>query len=125
MSRKKNHKGHMVTSYIVHHIQTSLTIIKMKASSAIFMLMKEHNFYVNEHRWSETDWETKQLGIVYGIDPQFHYLNQATNIVAKALQSCSPQENPKVQMGLLLSKNPYKYIQLKRCVRIAMNSQNF
>lgn len=40
--------------------------------------MKEHNFYVNEHRWSEADWETTQLGFLYGLDPQFYDIDQAT-----------------------------------------------
>ena len=30
--------------------------------------------WLNEHRWSETDWKTTQLGFVDGIDPQFMIL---------------------------------------------------
>ena len=40
--------------------------------------MKDHDFYVDEHRWSETDWETTQLGFLYGVDPQFYDIDQAT-----------------------------------------------
>ena len=87
------------TSYIVHRIQTSVTLGEMKATNTVIKLMKEQNFYVNEHKWSETDWETTQLGFVYGIDPQFHDLDQATNIVAKALQSSVPRKKiPKFRL---------------------------
>ncbi len=62
-----------VTSYIVHRIQTSLSVNEMKAMDSAFKLIQEHDFYVNEHRWSErTDWETTQLGFVHGINPQFY-----------------------------------------------------
>jgi hypothetical protein len=53
--------------------------------------MQDHDFYVNEHRWSETDWETTQLGFLNGIDPQFHDIDQATNQVTKLLQQNLPR----------------------------------
>jgi hypothetical protein len=59
---------------------------EMKATESVFKLMKDRDFYVNEHRWSETDWETRQLGFIYGINPQFHDVDQATNIVMKNFQ---------------------------------------
>jgi hypothetical protein len=34
----------------------------LKAAANVFKLMKDHDFYLNKHRWSETDWETTQLG---------------------------------------------------------------
>jgi hypothetical protein len=86
---KPDHRN--TTSYIVHRIRTSVTLSNIKAESAVFKLMKDHNFYVNEHRWSETDWETTQLGFLYGIDPQFYDINQATNKVTKALKLSLPR----------------------------------
>ena len=41
-------------------------------------MIKDHDSYVDEHRWSETDWETTQLGFLYGVDPQFNDIDQAT-----------------------------------------------
>jgi hypothetical protein len=53
--------------------------------------MTDHNFYVNEHRWSESDWETTQLGFHYGIDPQFYDIDQATNEITKTLKKIGPE----------------------------------
>jgi hypothetical protein len=75
-----------VRNFIVHRIRTSVSLREIKASPQVFKLMQGHDFYVNEHRWSETDWETTQLGFLNGIDPQFHDIDQATNQVTKLLQ---------------------------------------
>ena len=83
-----------VTSHIVHRIRTSIPLSEIKATFSVMKLMNDHNFYVNEHRWSETDWETTQLGFIYGIDPQFHDIDQATNQVMKNIQ----QNNPRVKI---------------------------
>jgi hypothetical protein len=48
--------------------------------------MKDHDFYVNEHRWSETDWGTTQLGFLYGINPQFYDIDQATTKFTETLR---------------------------------------
>jgi hypothetical protein len=47
--------------------------------------------WLNEHRWSETDWKTTQLGFVYGIDPQFYDIDQATNLVTKTIKGNVPR----------------------------------
>jgi hypothetical protein len=79
------------TSYIVHRIRTTVPLGEIKAASSVLKLMKDHNFYVNEHRWSETDWETTHLGFLYGIDPQFYDIDQATNKVTKTLKHNLPR----------------------------------
>jgi hypothetical protein len=79
------------TSYFVHRIQSSVPLRELKATANVFKLMKDHDFYVNEHRWSETDWETTQLGFLYGIDPQFYDIEQATKKVATILRQVVPR----------------------------------
>ncbi len=79
------------TSYIVHRIQTTISLSEMKAAPTVLNLMKDHEFYVNEHKWSETDWETTQLGFFYGIDPQFYDADQATTTITKAIQQSQPR----------------------------------
>lgn len=80
-----------VTSYIVHRIRSSVTLSEIKANAKIFKLMKDHDFYVNEHRWSEADWETTQLGFLYGVDPQFYNIDQATTKFTNTLRQVSPR----------------------------------
>jgi hypothetical protein len=63
----------------------------MKAAPTVLNLMKDHEFYVNEHKWSETDWETTQLGFFCGIDPQFYDADQATTTITKAIQQSQPR----------------------------------
>jgi hypothetical protein len=75
-SNKQDYRS--VTSYFVHRIRSSASLSELKANAKVFKLMKDHDFYVNEHRWSETDWETTQLGFLYGVDPQFYDIDQAT-----------------------------------------------
>jgi hypothetical protein len=82
---------HRATSYIVHRIRTSVPLSNIKAELSVFKLMTDHNFYVNKHRWSETDWETTQSGFLYGIDPQFYDIDQATNKVTKTLKESLPR----------------------------------
>jgi hypothetical protein len=80
-----------VTSYIVHRIRSSVTLSKIKANANIFKLMKDHNFYVNEHKWSEADWETTQLGFLYEVDPQFYDIDQATTKFTNTVQQVLPR----------------------------------
>ena len=54
-------------------------------------LMKWYDFYVNDHRWCETDWNTLQLGVFYGIDPQFYDLDQATCKIQAVFQKNAPR----------------------------------
>ncbi|KAI2490819.1 hypothetical protein MHU86_23754 [Fragilaria crotonensis] len=89
--RKENSDHLHVTSYIVHRIQTSVSLGELKEAANVIKLMKDHDFYVNEHRWSEADWETTQLGFLYGIDPQFHDIDQATIKVTKTIQQSFPR----------------------------------
>ncbi|KAI2495727.1 hypothetical protein MHU86_18786 [Fragilaria crotonensis] len=89
--RKENSNHPHVTSYIVHRIQTSVSLGELKEAANVIKLMKDHDFYVNEHRWSEADWETTQLGFLYGIDPQFHDIDQATIKVTKTIQQSFPR----------------------------------
>jgi hypothetical protein len=48
-------------------------------------------FYVNDHNWSETDWDTTQLGFFYGLDPQFYDFDHATYKIQEFLQKNAPR----------------------------------
>lgn len=88
-NNSQDHKS--VSTYIVHRIRSVVSLSELKATNSIFKLMKEHNFYVNEHRWSETDWETTQLGFIYGLDPQFYDIDQATTKFTNTLRQALPR----------------------------------
>ena len=102
------------TSYMVYRIRTSIPLREIKTTVSVMKLMKEHNFFVNEHRWSETDWETTQLGFVYGIDPQFHDIDQATNKVMKTIQQNAPRMKiPKFRLDLCSPKTTTTKVRTK------------
>ena len=87
------------TSYIVHRIRSNVPLSEIKANAVVFKLMQDHNFYVNEHRWSETDWETTQLGFLYGLDPQFYDLDQVTTKFANTIRQALPRvKTPKFRL---------------------------
>ena len=66
------------TKYILHRVRTAYPISDLKADPKVMKMLKEHNFYVNEHRWSEEDWDVLQIGFMFGIDPTFYDVDQAT-----------------------------------------------
>jgi hypothetical protein len=82
-----------VTKYMLHRIRTSCTLSEIKANSKVRSLLKEHNVFVNDHRWNETEWNTTQLGFFFGIDPSFYDVDQATAKVTAdtIVLSCSRQ----------------------------------
>lgn len=87
------------TSYFVHRIRSSVPLSELKANANVFKLMKDHDFYVNEHRWSEADWETTQLGFLYGVDPQFYDIDQATTKFTNTLRQALPRvKTPKFRL---------------------------
>jgi hypothetical protein len=39
--------------------------------------MKEYNFFITDHQWSETEWETTRICFVTNMDPSFYNCTQA------------------------------------------------
>jgi hypothetical protein len=50
-----------------------------------------YDFYINEHKWSETDWDITQLDFFYGVDPQYYDFNQATSKIQEVLKQKAPR----------------------------------
>ena len=98
-----------ITRYTLHRIRTTYSIGEIKTSPKVQALLKDHNFFVNEHRWNETEWDTIQLGFFFGLDPTFYDVDQATAKVTAEIQSQLPRQripkfklsftSPKVQSG--------------------------
>ena len=59
------------SKYIIHRVRTVYPISDLKANPRAMKMLKENDFYVNEHRWSEEDWDVLQIGFIFGIDPTF------------------------------------------------------
>ena len=74
------------TQYLLHRIRTSCSLRDLKTNPKVKNLLKSHDFYVNEHRWNETEWDTIQLGFMFGIDPSFYDVDQATAKITADLQ---------------------------------------
>jgi hypothetical protein len=76
---------------IIHRMQTKYTLCEIKSTPNVANLMQKYNFYVNEHKWSETDWDTIQLGFFYGVDPQFYDTVHATCKIQEAFKKNVPR----------------------------------
>ena len=74
------------TRYMLHRMRTSCSLSAIKANPKVRAFLKEHNFYVNEHRWNETEWDITQLGFFFGTDPSFYNVDQATEKITAAIQ---------------------------------------
>ena len=87
------------TRYMIHRMRTSCSLSEIKANPKVRALLKEHNFYVNEHRWNETEWDTMQLGFFFGIDPSFYSVDQATaRITADIQKAMAGKKTPKFKL---------------------------
>ena len=87
------------TKYVSHRIQTSLSMSDIKSNERIKRLLIDHNFYVNFHRWDETEWDITQLGFFLGFDPTFLSVDQATSKVTATLQvAIAAKASPRPKM---------------------------
>jgi hypothetical protein len=75
------------TKYVSHRVRTALTMSDIKSNSRVKSLLTDHNFFVNYHRWDETEWDVIQLGFFFGLDPTFLTVDQATSKVTADLQA--------------------------------------
>jgi uncharacterized membrane-anchored protein YhcB (DUF1043 family) len=64
--------------FIIHRIQTTISLREIKAIPKIRQLLVDNSCYLHEHRWSEHIWNTTHLGFMVGINPQYYDVDQAT-----------------------------------------------
>ena len=83
----KSHDSQSSTTYSILHALYSnqASLSEIKNATNVANLMKKYDVYVNEHQWCETDWDTCQLGFLYGIDLQYYDLDQATSKIQEVL----------------------------------------
>jgi hypothetical protein len=95
---------------MLHRIRsTSCSLGAIKANPKVRAFPKEHKFYVNaQHCWSETEWDTTQLGFFFGTDPSFYNVDQeATAKITADIQKVmvAREKNPQIQTGTHLTKS--------------------
>ena len=74
-----------VTYYLVHRIRTSESIDMIKRIPRAFQILKEHNCYLHEHYWNETEWDCQQLGFMIGLDNRRYDQCQATEALTQKI----------------------------------------
>jgi hypothetical protein len=79
------------TCFIIHRILSKFPLSELKNTPNVANLMRKYNFYVNDHKWSETDWYTTQLGFFFGLDPQFYDFDHAAYKIQEFLQKNVPR----------------------------------
>ena len=96
------------TKYVSHRIRTSLSMSDIKSNSRVKSLLTDHNFFVNFHRWDETEWDVIQLGFFFGLDPTFLTVDQATSKVTADLQAAiaANAKRPKMPKFKLVFGSP-------------------
>ena len=82
-----NPNDRRTTKCVSRRIRSSLSMSDLKANERIKELLIDHNFYVNFHRWDETEWDIVQLGFFFGLDPTFLTVDQATSKITADLQA--------------------------------------
>ena len=98
-SVESNQNDRRTTKYVSHRIRTSLSMSDIKSNERIKRLLIDHNFYVNFHRWDETEWDITQLGFFFGLDPTFLNVDQATSKVTATLQAAIAEKaSPRPKM---------------------------
>jgi hypothetical protein len=95
--------------YVSHRIRTTCTMADIKANPRVRSLLTDHNFFVNFHRWDETEWDVVQLGFFFGLDPTFLSVDQATSKITSDLQAAiaaKPSPRPKMPKFKLVFGSP-------------------
>jgi hypothetical protein len=65
------------TFYIVHRVLTNASLSKIRALPAVQSIMKEFKFYITDHQWTETQWDTTRIGWITTINPTYYNREQA------------------------------------------------
>ncbi|KAI2495318.1 hypothetical protein MHU86_19217 [Fragilaria crotonensis] len=115
--RKQSHMESTYTSskrdksvFIVHRLRTAVSLQEMKSVPKIHELLRKHNCFLTEHRWTEDVWNTTQLGFIQGLDPQYYDLAHATSKVATELKRHFPSKTklPKFYLAFCTPTIKYK-----------------
>ena len=76
--------------FVSHRIRTTCTMADIKANPRVRSLLMDHNFFVNFHRWDETEWDVVQLGF---------FFDQATSKITSEIQSAiAEKSSPRPKM---------------------------
>lgn len=98
------------SAFIVHRIRTTISLQEIKSIPKVHELLRKHNCFLTEHRWTEDVWNTTQLGFIQGLDPQYYDIAHATSKVATELKRHFPSKTklPKFHLAYCTPKINYK-----------------
>jgi hypothetical protein len=107
----KQHNGRLNTgretsTFIVHRIRSNVSLQEIKSNAKVHELLRKHNCFLTEHRWTEDVWNTTQLGFIQGLDPQYYDLAHATSKVATEIKRHFPSKTklPKFHLAYCTPK---------------------
>jgi hypothetical protein len=63
--------------HIVHRVLTNVSLSKIRALPAVPSIMQEFKFYITDHQWTETQWDTTRIGWITTINPTYYNREQA------------------------------------------------
>ena len=72
-------------AFLVHRVRTSWSLSEIKRLPSVMKLLRDYGVFLTEHKWSETIWNTTQIGFIVGMDPHFYDPEQATAKVTQDL----------------------------------------
>jgi hypothetical protein len=95
------------TYYILHRVLTNEPISNIKAIPAVRRIMKDYQFFITDHQWTETQWNTTRIGFVTNYDPSFYNRTQAQIKFNKYLHSKhQSKKNKKIPLFRMVFTSP-------------------
>jgi hypothetical protein len=116
---KHNHgqsnKTRDTSTFIVHCIRSTVSLQELKSIPKVHELLRKHNCFLTEHRWTEDVWNTTQLGFIQGLDPQYYDIAHATSKVATEVKRHFPAKTkiPKFHLAYCTPKITFKGKELR------------
>ena len=112
------HRVKSSSAFIIHRIRTNAKLGDIKRTQRVRRLLEEHSCFLDIHRWSETVWNTAQIGFMLGYDPKFYDDTQATHKFMNDLKSKLPS-NVRIPKFRLANCSPQLRTQTRRYVTSA------
>ena len=65
------------TFFIIHRVLTNYSLTKIRALHSVQNIMKDFKFYITDHQWSETEYDTTRIGWITNLNPTYYNREQA------------------------------------------------
>jgi hypothetical protein len=114
-NHSRSNKTRDTSTFIVHRIRSTVSLQEIKSIPKVHELLRKHNCFLTEHRWTEDVWNTTQLGFIQGLDPQYYDIAHATSKVATEVKRHFPAKTklPKFHLAYCTPKITFKGKELR------------